>query len=228
MKQHLVLLHGALGTARQLAPLAAQLEKDFHVHTFDFDGHGSALSGHDFTMEHFAVNLENYLEQNGINECDVFGYSMGGYVALKSAANGNKSIRRIVTLGTKLEWSPAIAQKETAMLDPEKIAEKVPKFALALEAAHQPNDWKTVLHKTAAMMRELGDQPALGSVDFARIEQPVLLCLGSEDTMVTPAETQAVETQLSQGKFRTVAGAQHPIERVNAEELAGIVREFLK
>ena len=113
------------------------------------------------------------------------------------------------------------------MLDPDKIAEKVPKFAAALEAAHQPNDWKTVLHKTADMMRGLGDRPALAMADFARVEQPVLLCLGSEDTMVTEAETQNVAAQLPDSRFRLIEGAQHPIERVNAEELAGIVRDFL-
>lgn len=38
--QHLILLHGALGSKDQLQPLATALERHFQVHIFNFSGHG--------------------------------------------------------------------------------------------------------------------------------------------------------------------------------------------
>ena len=65
-------------------------------------------------------------------------------------------INSIVTFGTKFNWSKEAAAKEVKMLNPEVIEEKVPKFAQMLKDTHAPNDWKTLLHKTAAMMKGLG------------------------------------------------------------------------
>ncbi|MDH4471434.1 MAG: alpha/beta hydrolase [Fluviicola sp.] len=219
MKQLLV-LHGALGAQQQFEELKNLIGNAFTVHTLNFEGHGGRASNEPFSMDLFVQNVRDYLRENNLSSCAVFGYSMGGYVALKLAAQFPGTITEIVTLGTKFGWSPEIALKETAMLNPEKIEEKVPKFAAALAQLHAPLDWKEVMHKTAKLMRELGDQPALTTADFQAIDIPVTLLLGSEDVMVTVEETMVVQHQLPHARFEQVEGWQHPIERVNKEELA--------
>jgi pimeloyl-ACP methyl ester carboxylesterase len=223
----LILLHGALGGKQQLERTAALLSGSYNVHTLNFEGHGGRASDNVYAIELFAENLLAYLDENGISSCYVFGYSMGGYVALKLAQLHPERIAAIVTLGTKFAWSPEIAAKETAMLNPEKIEEKVPKFAAALEELHAPLDWKEVMHKTADMMRRLGDNPALPDADLAGINTPVKLLLGSEDVMVTRDETEKVQALLPNARFEVIDGWQHPIERVAEEALADRIREEL-
>jgi esterase/lipase len=219
MKQLLV-LHGALGAQQQFEELKTLLESQFAVHTLNFEGHGGRASNQPFSMDLFVENVRDYLHENNLSSCSVFGYSMGGYVALKLAAKFPGTVNEIVTLGTKFGWSPEIALKETAMLNPEKIEEKVPKFATALVQLHAPIDWKEVMRKTAQLMLELGDQPALSDTELTSIDIPVTLLLGSEDVMVTVEETTVVQQQLPHATFEQVQGWQHPIERVNKEELA--------
>jgi esterase/lipase len=219
MKQLLV-LHGALGAQQQFEELKSLLGHTFSVHTVNFEGHGGRASNEPFSIDLFVQNVRDYLRENNLSSCSVFGYSMGGYVALKLAAQFPGTITEIVTLGTKFGWSPEIALKETAMLNPEKIEEKVPKFAAALAQLHAPLDWKEVMHKTAQLMTDLGNQPALTQQDFQAIQIPVTLLLGSEDVMVTTEETTIVQQQLPDATFEQVQGWQHPIERVNKEELA--------
>src|SRR3712207_9473087 len=78
----LLLLHGAIGASDQFAPLLPLLNPAFDLHALDFEGHGaSPLQGHPFTIERFAANVLDYLEQHRIERTHVFGYSMGGYVA---------------------------------------------------------------------------------------------------------------------------------------------------
>ncbi|ASS50801.1 MAG: hypothetical protein A3D31_14720 [Candidatus Fluviicola riflensis] len=226
MKQLLV-LHGALGAQQQFEELASLLGNEFTVHTLNFEGHGGRPSDREFSIDLFVQNVRDYLQENELSSCSVFGYSMGGYVALKLAAQFTGTVNEIVTLGTKFGWSPEIAVKETAMLNPQKIEEKVPKFAAALAQLHAPLDWKEVMSKTAQLMLGLGDQQALTKQELKSIEIPVTLLLGSEDVMVTPEETMAVQQQLPQATFKQVEGWQHPIERVNKEELAKKLQTLL-
>lgn len=223
----IIVLHGALGAKTQLEPLMNALSPLYKVHSLNFEGHGGRPAEGDFSIERFATNLKDYLDEHELSGCPVFGYSMGGYVALKLESQHPGTFSKIVTLGTKFGWTPEVAAKETAMLNSEKIEEKVPKFAAALAALHAPLDWKEMMRNTAEMMHNLGTKPALSPEDFARIRIPVSLLLGSEDVMVTKEETQAVLAQLSNADFTVVEGWQHPIERVDASQLVEKVKELL-
>jgi pimeloyl-ACP methyl ester carboxylesterase len=87
----ILLLHGALGAAAQLAPLGAALRAlaggALAVHAIDFEGHGAAApSGRPYRTAGFVDNVRDALDRLGIDRAPIFGYSMGGYVALALAA----------------------------------------------------------------------------------------------------------------------------------------------
>jgi pimeloyl-ACP methyl ester carboxylesterase len=224
--KHLLLLHGAIGAKGQLQPLAEQLKDKFIVHTLNFSGHGGATLPAEFSMEAFAEDVLAYLEANSIRQVNIFGYSMGGYVALYLAKHHPEKIEKLFTLGTKFLWSPEIAAKEIKMLDAGKIAEKIPAFAEALEKRHAPNDWKAILKKTAEMMEGLGNHNVLQSPDYNSIEHPVLIGIGDKDTMVTLEETIDVYRSLKNANLSVFPGMQHPIEKVNPGRLAEEIIRF--
>ncbi|MEM6684821.1 MAG: alpha/beta hydrolase [Bacteroidota bacterium] len=227
MKKNLLLLHGALGSEIQLRPLQQLLSKDFNVHTLNFEGHGGRNSAHEFDMERFADNIVKKLHELKISQTHIFGYSMGGYVALILAKKCPELVNMIVTLGTKFNWSLESAQQEVKMLNPAKIEEKVPAFAKRLYELHQPNDWKILMHKTAAMMLALADGKKLTDQDLLEIQHTVLIGIGALDTMVTVAESENAATQLPNGMLKILEGVQHPIEKVHMNVLATVIRDFL-
>lgn len=147
MKPALLLLHGALGAKSQLEPLKKIIENDFEIHLLNFEGHGDKNSNNDFSIELFAKNLLDFLNENNVEKVNIFGYSMGGYVALQLATQHPKRFEKIVTLGTKFKWSPEEAAKETRMLNPEKIEEKVPAFANYLNQLHTGRIGKSTCKK---------------------------------------------------------------------------------
>src|SRR5699024_2238656 len=100
-----------------------------------------------FRMEYFAENVLEYLDKNSIRPINIFGYSMGGYVALLLAKHHPERIQKIATLGTVLQWNKNVAERECRFLNPDKIEEKVPHFAEALAKKH-PGGWKQVINKT--------------------------------------------------------------------------------
>jgi pimeloyl-ACP methyl ester carboxylesterase len=219
--KNLIILHGALGAKSQFESLVPKLATHFTVHTFNFDGHGlESDEANDFSIELFARNLQDFMEENNIHQPLIFGYSMGGYVALKLESLRAGTFEQIITLGTKFDWNPESSQKEASMLNAEKIVEKIPAFATYLKELHGEKQWKTVLEKTAKMMLELGKKPSLKPYDFHQVQIPVQLLRGSKDVMVSEEETQNTQQLLSNATTQEIADWMHPIDKIPTEELA--------
>ncbi len=224
----LLLLHGAIGAADQLQPLADALRDSYDVHVLNFSGHGGKPFFDDaFTMNGFAGEVMGYMDAHRIERASIFGYSMGGYVAMCLAKSLPHRVNKIVTLATKYHWDEATAAREIKNLDPEKIAAKVPAFAAALQERHAPNDWKEVLQRTANMMVALGADNPLKMEDHAAIQTPVLILLGDRDTMVTLDETVAVYRALPNAQFGVLPGTPHPIEQVDVRMVSFLVKGFV-
>lgn len=225
--KHLVLLHGAIGAASQLAPISKILSKHFHCHLFNFSGHGSEpIKENRFSIQQFSNELNAFIERKQLNNVYVFGYSMGGYVALYSAALGNNTIAGIYTLATKFNWDVESAKREAAMLNPEMLKVKLPEFAKTLEQRHHPVDWKIVLEETASMMQAMGEVPPLNNELFAKISIPVRLTIGDADKMVSVEETQLVHSKIKGSTFKIFSNTKHPIEQVDVKQVAEDVCSF--
>ena len=213
------MLHGALGSSRQFAKLIPALS-GFSISTMDFEGHGGQVGPDHFTLEGFSKNILDWMDLENHRTIDVFGYSMGGYVALYTALHYPDRIGRIITLGTKFDWTPESAAKELKMLDPEKIEAKVPQFAEHLQRMHHPQDWKVLLRKTGQFMVDLGDGACLKKEDLARISNPVWIGIGDQDEMVTSAESRWAADALPNSEMTVLNETRHPIEKVDPEMLA--------
>ncbi|AWA30370.1 alpha/beta hydrolase [Flavobacterium magnum] len=224
--QPLLILHGAIGAKDQFDALVKQLENRFDVHALNFGGHGGAPMPTSFSIQGFATEVADYLTVNNLRSMHIFGYSMGGYVALYLAKEQPQRIAKVFTLATKFHWTPETAAKEIRMLDPEIMLEKVPAFAKILEKRHHPNDWKTVLSETAKMMVAMGDHNPLAPGDFPSISVPVRISIGDKDAMVTPEETLAVYRKLPDASFMVFPETPHPIEKVSVTALAEALDRF--
>lgn len=226
--QQILLLHGAIGATDQLSPLPRELAGSFSVHTLNFSGHGGfPFAAEPFSIQLFATEVLAFLDKEDIPNISIFGYSMGGYVAMYLAKYHPERVNKIITLATKYNWDETIAANEIKMLNAAKIEEKLPEFAATLQKRHAPNDWKNVLEKTAAMLTELGKLNPLKIDDYPAIQNPVLLLLGDRDKMVTLDETVEVYKNLPKAQLAILPNTAHPIEMVDQARLAYEIRSFL-
>jgi pimeloyl-ACP methyl ester carboxylesterase len=225
MNNPILLLHGALGASTQLQTLKQELERKGHsVFLLNFSGHGGTPFSEDgFGIEVFAEDVNRFIDQHALSNLHIFGYSMGGYVAMWFALLHPDKISKITTLGTKFDWSPESATHEVKKVNPEKIEEKIPAFARILEKRHAPNDWKELLNKTASMMRGLGDQPLLHENNLMSINCPVTIGLGGLDDMADKTYSGKVSSLIPKGKFVMLPNTPHPIEKVSMEALLNLL-----
>ena len=224
----LLLLHGALGDASGFSELQKKLQYEFDVHVLNFTGHGGReIPAGPFTMQFFSDDIVSYLELHNLHNANIFGYSMGGYAAVWMARHYPGRAAKIMTLATKWDWNETAANKEAAMLNPEKMEEKIPAYTRVLEKRHAPESWKEVVRKTSEMMLRLSKHP-LAAADFGEIGIPVRVCIGDRDTMVSMEESLAVYRQLKNGSFEVLPMTPHPFEKVNLYSLGySIARFFL-
>lgn len=224
MQETLLLLHGALGSSAQMLPLRIFFDNEYNVLNPDLPGHGSKVDEDNFNINGFEDALIKTIEGTG-NAVHIFGYSMGGYVALKLAADRPDLVKSIITLGTRLHWNPEVAEGECKMLNPEKVLEKVPAFAEELKARH--GNWEKVMFRTAALLREIGSTNPLRNEHFYNISCPAFLMLGDRDKMVSLEETVRAYRMLSSGQMAVLPGTPHPFEKSDVNLVHFFIKRFI-
>lgn len=223
----ILLLHGALSSKKQFSALRPLLEAEFELFELDFDGHGSGKDAEQFSIDLFTENTRAFLVENGLKAVNIFGYSMGGYVAINLAVQNPELVNKIVTLGTKFDWNPESAKKEAGMLVPEVLEEKVPLFAEKLKNEHTPKDWKTIVRETANMMLRMGNGGTLAHDDLRKVACEVVVGRGSKDRMVSREESQLLSSLLPRSRFVELPDVLHPLEQVSPEQIASYISESL-
>ncbi|WP_449401008.1 alpha/beta fold hydrolase [Chryseobacterium wanjuense] len=221
----LILLHGALGHSEIFDPLKTELAKYFMIHTPLFSGHGDVeIPENGITIEKYTQELKEFIEKENLQNVHIFGHSMGGYVALCYAEQYPSTVHSIMTLGTKFDWTEEQALKESKMLNPDIIAEKVPKYAELLESQHG-SKWRQLLPAIAEMMISLGKNPPLKD-NLSTINIPVQIMVGDKDNMVTLEESINVYRSLPNAKLAVLPDTKHPMDKVRPNLLLNVMKDF--
>jgi pimeloyl-ACP methyl ester carboxylesterase len=92
----LVVLPGAYMTVELMGDLVPALAKSRRVIAVEFQGHGhTADIDRPFSYEQFADDTAALLERLGITRADVYGYSLGGAVALQLGLRHPQHVRKL-------------------------------------------------------------------------------------------------------------------------------------
>jgi pimeloyl-ACP methyl ester carboxylesterase len=93
----LLVLHGAYMTAALMGDLVTALAESHQVIAVEFQGHGhTADIDRPFSYEQFADDSAGLLGHLGIERADVYGYSLGGGVALQIGLRHPGRVRKLV------------------------------------------------------------------------------------------------------------------------------------
>ena len=224
----ILFLHGALGSAQEMMPFVDALSDNYICEAIDFPLHGNNASISDFTIEAFTDYLIYYIRQNYTEPVSIFGYSLGGYVALYAAAKEPQLFDKILTLGTKFEWDKSFVELQMQNLEADAMKAKTPHFVVSLSAMHQHIKWRKMLEETIHLMVHLAKKPNLTPEILQKISTEVLLGVGDKDSMVSMEETRKVYRYISFSSMFVLPRSSHPLERTNVSVLLAICRDFFK
>lgn len=226
---HLLLLHGALGTPSYFNFIKDALQDTYTIHAPAFEGHAmEPLTKSPLRLSHYVDQITHYMDTHQLTSVDVFGYSMGGYVALALAQQFPQRIGKVMTLATKYAWSPEVAAKESSFLKPDTIEQKVPHFAKQLQQTHGEKQWASLVKEVAGMLMDLGEHPLLHKDYMLNIQAKVQVMVGDKDAMVSIDETRQLAVDLPQAYLAVLPNTIHPFEKINQSLLISHLNTFFQ
>ena len=93
----LILLHGGLGSGEMFGPILPALAERHQVIAVDLQGHGrTADIDRPLDVRLMADDIAALIDHLGLDQPDVVGYSLGGGVALQTAAKYPAKVGRLV------------------------------------------------------------------------------------------------------------------------------------
>lgn len=198
--QPLVLLHGAfsaIGTS--FGKVLPALTKNRQVIAFELQGHGrTADIDRPLTLEGMAEDVAAALRQLGVEQTDLFGYSMGASVALYLTIKYPEIVRKLVLASVTYTLSgvhPGLMEGLGEM-KPEMMFGS-PWHEEYTRIAPHPEDFSRLFAKKAEMDRQIKDVPA---EKIRAIKAPTLLILGDSD-LVRPEHAVEMFRLLGGGVF---------------------------
>lgn len=201
----LVLLHGALSaTGTSFGKLLPSLAKTRQIIAVEQQAHGhTADIDRPLTIAQMADDTTALLRHLGIEETDIFGYSMGAGIALQIAIRHQDRVHKLVVASVTYNnngFHPGLlAGMEN--LKPEDLAGSSWQEEYA-RTAPNPEDWPTLIAKTKQMNQQIPDWPAEAILS---IKAPTLVIIGDSD-IVRPEHAVEMFRLLGGGVVGDLAG----------------------
>jgi pimeloyl-ACP methyl ester carboxylesterase len=178
--QPLVVLHGSFMTIELLGDLVPGLARSRQVIAVELQGHGhTADIGRPLSYEQLADDTAALLHHLGIGSADVYGYSLGGGVALQVALRHPELVRKLVLVSSSYTSEGMYPEvlAGIAQITPALFAGTPWRAAYDRTAPH-PEAFATLVAKVV----ELDSRPfAWPAADIAALRAPTLIVIGDAD-----------------------------------------------
>jgi len=153
----LILLHGGLGSGEMFGPVLPLLAERHQVVAVDLQGHGrTADIDRPIDVRLMAGDIAALIDHLRLATPDVVGYSLGGGVALQTAAQYPAKVRRLVIVSANLRpdaIDPEMrAQQGQVNAAAAEFMKDTPMYQLYQRVAPRPEDFPRLLSKIGESM----------------------------------------------------------------------------
>jgi pimeloyl-ACP methyl ester carboxylesterase len=155
----LILLHGGLGSGEMFGPVIPALAEKRQVIAPDLQGHGrTADIDRPIDIRLMADDIAALIDHLGLDRPDVVGYSLGGGVAMQTAAKYPEKVGRLVMASVYLRpdvVDPALrAQQGQVSAAAAEFMKDTPMYQLYQRVAPRPEDFPRLLDKLGEVMAQ--------------------------------------------------------------------------
>jgi len=221
----LVLLHGAFLTVDAWGKLLPELARSRQVIAPELQGHGrTADVDRPLSFRQMAEDVAALLRETKIEHADVYGYSMGGTVALALASRHPALVRKLIVQGStynKDGWEPEAFKQFSAL--PPDFAPKPLKDPYD-KVAPDPKHWPVLVAKLKEL--ELSFE-GLPESDLKGITAPTLIIMGDREGL-RPEQAVAMYRLIPKAQLAIVPGADHFLPFTRPDVVLTLMTTFLQ
>ena len=208
----LLLLHGNGENGTYFVHQVEEFSRDFTVYAIDTRGHGKSPRGAaPFTISQFAGDLLAFMEQQGLTQADILGFSDGGNIALTFALRHPDRVRRLILNG--------------ANLDPKGVK---PLVQLPIVAGyHFASLSKSPAARAhAELLGLMVNEPHIAPAELKKLTMPVLVIAGTKD-MIRERHTRLIAARIPGARLALIPG-DHFIANKAPAAFNRAVRQFME
>ena len=178
----LVLLHGGLMSGETFGPVLPLLAERHQVIVPDLQGHGrTADIDRPIDVRLMAGDIAALIDHLRLDTPDVVGYSLGGGVALQTAAQYPTKVRRLVMVSANLRPDAIYAEMRVQQGQVNAVAAEfmkdTPMYELYRRVAPRPEDFPRLLDKIGQSMSKDFDF----SEEVRSLQMPTLIVAADAD-----------------------------------------------
>ena len=208
----LLLLHGNGEDGTYFVHQIEEFSRDFTVYAIDTRGHGKSPRGTaPFTISQFADDLLAFMDQQGLPQADILGFSDGGNIALTFALRHPERVNRLILNG--------------ANLDPKGVKPLVQlPIVLGYHFASLSKNPKAKAR--AELLGLMVNEPHIDPAELKKLTMPVLVIAGTKD-MIEERHTRLIAASLPNARLALILG-DHFIASKAPAAFNRAVRQFLE
>ena len=209
----LMLLHGNGENISYFEYQIPFFSKNYRVIAIDTRGHGQSPRGNKpFTIEQFAEDLHDFMDEKNIEKAILLGFSDGGNIALEFALKYPERINRMIVDGANLFPSGVRPLYQWLIEIGYRIAKL---FSKKSEEAS----------RNAEMLGLMVNDPHIEPTELAKLTIPILVIAGTKD-MIKESHTKLIYKSLPNAKLVFIEG-DHFIAHRRPDDFNAAVEKFL-
>ncbi len=203
----LVLLHGGGSTVQtSFGAILPKLARTHHVIAPEQQGHGhTADIDRPLSFEQMADDTAALLEQLGVRDADVLGFSNGGLVAIQLAIRHPTLVRRLIACSSFYAHEGLVPALRQGFDHASPADMPAPLRDAYLAVAPHPEALPAFVAKTVAMMKSFTDVPEAA---LRAIGAPMLVMIGVKD-VVLPEHAAQLARLVPHGQLAVLPGSEH-------------------
>lgn len=180
----LIVVHGGYGLTTMFGDVLGQLARRRRVIAIELQGHGhTADIDRPFRFEDFGDDIAGVIEQLGLAQADLLGWSLGGNASLRCAIQHPGRVRRLALVSIPCRrdgWFPEVraAFDQMSRAGFEQMRQS-PMYQEWSAVAPDPGSFPVLMDKTAELLR----RPYDWSAEVAALTCPVLLAYADSDSI---------------------------------------------
>ncbi|BDI21986.1 alpha/beta fold hydrolase [Herbiconiux sp. L3-i23] len=236
-----VLLHGVGSSASTWAELAPLLDPARHYLLPDYRGHGASdAPDGPYVVDDFVADLDRLLDERGIADADLVGFSIGAVIALAFALAEPERVRSLVLLSSIAGRTDAERERALSRLD---LIRSTPPAELAPSSGER---WFSEEFRAARPDLVEAELAIVGSVRHApyaaayevlvetdqldrapEVAVPALIVTGENDAGSTPAMSEKLAARIADSRLHILPRLKHYMHIEDAPAVAALVNGFL-
>src|SRR5438105_1212344 len=183
----MMLLHGGLGSGEMFGPILPLLVERHQVVAVDLQGHGrTADIDRPIDVRLMADDVAALIDHLGLDRPDLVGYSLGGGVALHTAAKYPAKVSRLVAASANIRpaaiYPEMRAQQGQVSAAAAEFMKDTPMYQLYQRVAPRPEDFPRLLDKIGESMAKDFDF----TEEVRSLQVPTLIVVSNAD-MAAPS-----------------------------------------